>query len=532
MKPYCEAEQLPLDRISTLPQPVLETILCRLSTKDAARTSILSREWRYRWTGIPKLKFKLDKTTIKIEKQMPVSEPTSEIASTRKKMDMNDLQHVLLLRQGPIHELTISMRNYWEYYDCCEFDRIILHLSRNHTIKKLTLKGLYNSDDGWYKLPVSVFSLHHLTDLYLYKFDIDYPPTFDGFSSLGTLYLRGVIISRKNILHLLSNCPSLKSFSLVNTRSNIYSHVMDFLNLFEYFDVFQEKGEPDDDESDGECTINELLKCLPVIERLTISNRAFQWLVPDLVPQELPTSLIHLKYLRLEGMCITEDYKLVFHVLIKCFPNLERFELELSEYEDAYLELDQIVSHLSRNYTVKKLTLYGWYNDCGYKVPISIFSFHHLRHLVMSGVDLYHPPIFNGFDSLESLVLRDVAIPTKTLLHLLLNCPSLKNLSLLVRASDDKCTIYELLACLPAIEHLTTWSHISEWAVLDSVSQELPTSLIHLRYLCFKYMTLVERCGLAFLLVFIKFSPNLEKVKLQVNNIIIFHILFVLIIAC
>ncbi|KAJ0639586.1 putative FBD domain, leucine-rich repeat domain superfamily, F-box-like domain superfamily [Helianthus annuus] len=537
MKPYCEAEQLPLDRISTLPQPILETILCLLSTKEAARTSILSREWRYRWTGIPKLKFKLDKITIKIKKQMSVSEPTSEIASTRKKMDMNDLHQVLLLRQGPIHELTISMRNYWEYYDCCEFDRIILHLSRNHTIKKLTLKGLYNSDDGWYKLPVSVFSLHHLTDLYLYKFDIDYPPTFDGFGSLGSLYLRGVIISTKNILHLLSNCPSLKSFSL-------------------------EKGEPDDDESndddesddddesedddepDGECTINELLKCLPVIERLTISNRAFQWLVPDPVPQELPTSLIHLKYLRLEGMCITEDYRLAFHVLIKCSPNLEGFELEvydteyilllrqgpiyeltlqLSEYEDAYLELDQIVSHLSRNYTVKKLTLYGWYNDCGYKVPISIFSFHHLQDLVMSKVDLYHPPIFNGFDSLESLVLRDVAIPTKTLLHLLLNCPSLKNLSLLVRALDDKCTINELLACLPAIEHLTTWPHISEWVVLDSVPQKLPTSLIHLRYLCFKDMTLVERCGLAFLLVFIKCSPNLEKVKLQIYWGIILH---------
>ncbi|MFS7999893.1 putative leucine-rich repeat domain superfamily [Helianthus anomalus] len=356
---------------------------------------------------------------------------------------MNDLHQLMLLRQGRIHELTLDMQGYYEHYDSFEFDQLILYLSRNHTVKKLTLTGLYDIDYIGYKLPVSVSSLHHLTDLYLCMFDLDHPPTFDGFGSLGSLYLHEVKISTKHLLHLLSNCPSLKCFSL------------DIAYIREF---------------DGECTINELLKCLPVIERLTISIRAFQWLVLDPVPQELPTSLIHLKYLRLEGMCIDEDCRLAFHVLIKCSPNLERFELlvygreyilllrqgpiyeltlKLSVDEDECLEFYQIVSHLSRNYTsVKKLTLRGRYNDPWFEVqvPISIFSFHHLRDLVISKV-----------------------IPTKIVQHLLLNCPSLKNLSL--------------------------------WVVLDSVPQELPTSLIHLRYLCFKDMTLVERCGLAFLLV-------------------------------
>ncbi|KAF5758365.1 putative leucine-rich repeat domain superfamily [Helianthus annuus] len=156
--------------------------------------------------------------------------------------------------------------DYWEHYDCFEFDQIILLLSRNHTVKKLTLIR----SDG-YKLPISVFSLLHLTTLYPYGFDLDYPPTFDGFGSLESLYLNNVKISTKTLLHLLSNCHSLKSSSLVSTHLNIRSHVMDFLNLFEYYDVLQEIGELDD-----ECTINELLKCLPVIEHLTISNRAFQ----------------------------------------------------------------------------------------------------------------------------------------------------------------------------------------------------------------------------------------------------------------
>ncbi|KAJ0621962.1 putative F-box domain, FBD domain, leucine-rich repeat domain superfamily [Helianthus annuus] len=454
-----KAEQLPLDRVSTLPQPILETILCHLSTKEAARTSILSREWRYKWTTIPKLEFTL--LSNKEEKQ-------SDIASTTKNMDMNDLHQILLLRQGPIHELTLDMEHYWEHYNCFEFDQVILLLSGNHTVKKLTLSGV-RSEDICYKLPISVFSLHHLTDLYL--------------------------------------CTSC----------------LDIGGL------------------DEECSINELFKCLPLIEHLTISIRGFQWLVPDSDPQELPTSPIHLKDLCLKGLCLDEDYR-ILHVLIKCSPNLERFELEvydmhqilllrqgpiyelslqLPEYEEAYPELDQIVYHLSTKYTVKKLTLYGWDNDR--EVPISIFSFHHLRDLDISNANLYHPPIFNGFGSLESLCLRNVAAPTKTLLHLLLNCPSLKNLILLVSESDDTCTINELLECLPVIEHLTTSPHISKWVVLDSIPQELPTSLIHLRYLCFDDMTLVEHCGLAFLLVFIKCSPNLEKIKLKIHWGIICH---------
>ncbi|KAK1428454.1 hypothetical protein QVD17_17289 [Tagetes erecta] len=49
------------DMISNLPQSIIEIILCLLPTKEAARTSILSREWMYRWTTIPKLAFIQDK---------------------------------------------------------------------------------------------------------------------------------------------------------------------------------------------------------------------------------------------------------------------------------------------------------------------------------------------------------------------------------------------------------------------------------------------------------------------------------------
>ncbi|KAM0051451.1 putative F-box domain, leucine-rich repeat domain superfamily, F-box-like domain superfamily [Helianthus debilis subsp. tardiflorus] len=300
-----KAERTSLNR---LPDPVLETILCLLPTKEAVRTSILSREWRYKWTNIPKLRFELRDTT---------SELTSDIATAMKDMDMYDVYRVLLLHRGPIHELTLYFDHYWEHYEAFECDQIILHLLRNHTLKKLTLFGLYETEDIWYKLPESVFALHHLTDLHLCTFDIDHPSIFNGFGSLQKLVLSYVKISTKTLLHLLSNCPSLKTLDL---------HIDDYEHV-------------------DNCTINELLKCLPLIEHLTISGDVSQWLVLDSVPQELPT-LIHLKYLCLNQYCISGDYGSAFLLaLIKCSPNLEHAHLEMeyllefSAVKDKYLDV-------------------------------------------------------------------------------------------------------------------------------------------------------------------------------------------------
>ncbi|KAJ0680381.1 putative F-box domain, leucine-rich repeat domain superfamily, F-box-like domain superfamily [Helianthus annuus] len=335
MKPEY-AERMALDRISTLPQPILETVLSLLSTEEAARTSILSKEWRYRWTTIPNLEFTLRKR---------FSDQKSDEESVMKYMDVHDLHQVLLLRQGPIHKLTLSMEGYWEDDDLFEFEQIILHLSRNHIVRKLELDASELESLG-YKLPISVFALHHLKELDLFSFTIELPSIFNGFGSLVKLNLTDVKLSTKTLRRLLSNCPSLESL-----------HV-------------------DIDESDDECTINELLKCLPVIEELSISSDVCEWLVLDSDPQELPISLVHLKVLHLEGMSFTEDSKSAFLlVLIKCSPNLERICLNMAwrskgdeeypavknEYSNVWLEhLKELeISFWSRSHGMELLMEFG-----------------------------------------------------------------------------------------------------------------------------------------------------------------------------
>ncbi|KAJ0546572.1 putative leucine-rich repeat domain superfamily, F-box-like domain superfamily [Helianthus annuus] len=203
-KRVAKAKRLSLDIITTLPQPIIETILCLLSIKEAARTSILSREWRYKWTKIPKLDF---------------SHPYGcQIIPETSKL-IHAIHQVMSLRQGPIHEVTLFINDFDRFgktgFPSCELDQIIRHLSKNHPVKKLRLDFDATGNDC-YNLPISVFSLHHLTDLYLGCCGFDHQPVFNEIRGLTSLCLDLIRISIKTLLHLLSTSPSLKRFSLVS----------------------------------------------------------------------------------------------------------------------------------------------------------------------------------------------------------------------------------------------------------------------------------------------------------------------------
>ncbi|KAJ0612912.1 putative F-box domain, leucine-rich repeat domain superfamily, F-box-like domain superfamily [Helianthus annuus] len=157
--------------ISNLPQPIIEIILCLLPTKEAVRTSILSREWKYHWTTIPKLAF--------IEDAVKASRDDDGL---KERLSIEKLNQVISMHQGPIHEFSLSMHA--KDPPCVEFDHIMDNfLSRNNnTLTKLTLDMCYGR--------------------------------------LTYLYMGNVIISKRMLILFLSSCPLL---TIVTLNANVGS---------------------------------------------------------------------------------------------------------------------------------------------------------------------------------------------------------------------------------------------------------------------------------------------------------------------
>ncbi|KAI7742914.1 hypothetical protein M8C21_008719, partial [Ambrosia artemisiifolia] len=303
---------LKMDRISKLPTGIIETILCLMPIQDAARTSVLSREWRYHWTKIPKLAF--------IERTFQVSNNQADLSvleqtfssSIRKTMYkrrklLYAIYQVLLIHQGPIHEFTLRM-DVDDFY--VEINHIILHLVNRNTVKILQLDLA-----GHYALPLSFCSLHQLTNLSVRNCSFDRLLSFSGFCCLTTLCLQHASINVKTLMCLLSSCPLLKRLTL--------EYDSDILSDDEDFTIVD--------------TIVDLFKCLPVIEYLYVPCYIVGHVVPERLPKELPTTLIHLKFLDIHRALVGHKHDLPFlALLIRSSPNLEKLKLDMYDDRDNF----------------------------------------------------------------------------------------------------------------------------------------------------------------------------------------------------
>ncbi|XP_026389345.1 F-box/LRR-repeat protein At3g58900-like [Papaver somniferum] len=66
------------DRISNLPASILHHILSFVHTRVAARTSVLSKRWKYIWRSIPSLQFRCHKSS-RVQKFMRFVDTTLEL---------------------------------------------------------------------------------------------------------------------------------------------------------------------------------------------------------------------------------------------------------------------------------------------------------------------------------------------------------------------------------------------------------------------------------------------------------------------
>ncbi|XP_071705209.1 F-box/LRR-repeat protein At3g26922-like [Rutidosis leptorrhynchoides] len=186
-----------VDRLSNLPDDIINKILSFNDTEHAIRTSILSSRWKNIWKSIPHLSFSYDCLT-----------------SLPKFYDYANL--FLSSRNNEIELESVKLSFNEEVSQ--DFVKKILNYAFSHNVQKMSIKCLYQIEN--IEFPLSFFVSQSVKDLTLigsYR-DTRITSTRD-LLALTTLHLIGVTFKYDNpdeFGGLFSKCPNLKNLTLAD----------------------------------------------------------------------------------------------------------------------------------------------------------------------------------------------------------------------------------------------------------------------------------------------------------------------------
>nr|XP_009770920.1 PREDICTED: F-box/FBD/LRR-repeat protein At1g13570-like isoform X2 [Nicotiana sylvestris]XP_009770921.1 PREDICTED: F-box/FBD/LRR-repeat protein At1g13570-like isoform X2 [Nicotiana sylvestris] len=181
-----------VDTISNLQCNVLEEILGCLPLKDAVKTSVLSKGWRYKWVTRQKLDFS--------------DEFFRSFAHDQDAKTI--IYQVLLLHKGQILKFKLGGPNLRNWPD---IDHWILFLSKKN-IQEFTL---HIRSGNIYVLPSHLFTFRQLRHLEIHKCLFSPPPGFKGFEKLINLDFYGLTFVPSVFWNLISKCPLLERLRLL-----------------------------------------------------------------------------------------------------------------------------------------------------------------------------------------------------------------------------------------------------------------------------------------------------------------------------
>ncbi|KAL3634816.1 hypothetical protein CASFOL_021870 [Castilleja foliolosa] len=185
------------DRLSQLPQPVLRNILSLLSQKDAIRTSVLSKSWRYLWHGRLNVEFR-------------------EFCFARKNNFWSFLDKTL---QRYLDQ-NLSLQKFLVYIFHYDVDLVLLQkwipvLIINMGIKSLNV--LFCMNGIAFPLPLVVFQSESLVELHLQHLNLNTLQSTDNvmLKNLQTLRLHSVYITDEIFDKIISGCPLIENLDLL-----------------------------------------------------------------------------------------------------------------------------------------------------------------------------------------------------------------------------------------------------------------------------------------------------------------------------
>ncbi|KAG5521258.1 hypothetical protein RHGRI_033719 [Rhododendron griersonianum] len=332
------------DIISNLPYNVLENILVCLTIQDAARTSVLSRKWRYMWTTLPLLEFNDEFCRGSVAR------------ATTDKLMMT-IYKVLLLHQGPLLKFTLSLA---DLKSCPEIDPLIFFVSKTG-IREFKLH-IRKGEVEPYKLPSTLFSCLQLEHLNLRSCVFKPPPGFKAFTGLLSLALYEVSITGDVLSSLISNCPLLESLTLRSPTSLNYLGIVGpnikyiwCECLFKSFrvkirhgtgvSVFWKGSRNHLGFNEGEISNSVMLLLLcssPVVKYLALDYPYVKCMAASGIRGRLPTTWDGLVYLQLHDVCFGEpDEVSTVRYFIRSSPNL--VELRIRAFHSATAAIDPVV---------------------------------------------------------------------------------------------------------------------------------------------------------------------------------------------
>ena len=186
-----------------MPDEIVVSVLSRLSLREAVRTSVLSKPWRYVWTSLPILNFDANNISSYCYRVLLGDEYNKWVSG------------VLAQRRGP------KASNVVEFRVCYDLDKastshidrwIKFALSNRVQTVELSLSNIFTRPfpDRCYILRHEVLGLSALGS----PLKNCSSNMFVGFKSLKILSLKAVKVDDKAIEYFLSNCPVLERLSL------------------------------------------------------------------------------------------------------------------------------------------------------------------------------------------------------------------------------------------------------------------------------------------------------------------------------
>ncbi|KAM3308193.1 F-box/LRR-repeat protein like [Capsicum chacoense] len=208
-----------MDRISQLPDPVLQHILFFLPAKDAALTSVLSKTWLRVWNLLPISTFDLEQND-SLWKLLLTEVEESKEADIRDGFQsvIDDSLMNLRFQKAIIEKFRLSLKlSYLKNASCIDE---WIRLATNNCIKELDFYIKCRDGKDWYSLPGTTFTAKSLMVLRLGGFKLEWPLIVDhiNLTKLRELSLTDVFLEERIILEICSSCPAIEDLSLIRCR--------------------------------------------------------------------------------------------------------------------------------------------------------------------------------------------------------------------------------------------------------------------------------------------------------------------------